>query len=192
MANYATTDQFYDYQDQIARGTKDALVTDLLTRATDMVNGALGFTFSDYADEATDKNVWSGNGGYYLYLTCHESGSVTGVTQVASRGTNDESEIEIDDYVVETRGRLYRDSEWLPRTWYRVTAKWGVGPVPARIVEITLEVAVNLYNLRQNGTSPTQGVEGNGSTAYPRALTWAQRSVIESVRMGYWAAWHED
>ncbi len=111
---------------------------------------------------------------------------------MTSRGTGYESETEVDDYVAESRGRLYRDVGWLPRSWYRVTAKWGVGPVPARVVEITLEIAVNLYNLRQNGTSPTQGVEGGGATSYPRALTWAQRAIIEDVKMEYWAAWHED
>ncbi len=54
---YATVDQLYDYLDQIERGTKDTLLSDLLERATDMVNGVLGFEFTDYAAEATGKDI---------------------------------------------------------------------------------------------------------------------------------------
>lgn len=189
---YATLDQLYGNLDQLTKGEHDEELRDILDQATDIVNKALGFEFADYDAEASEQDVWSGNGGRWLYLPCHEAGSVAGVTQVASRGASSESETAITDYVVETRGRLYRDAEWLQRRWYRVTAKWGVGPAPDAIVRVTLEVATNMWNMRGNGSSSTAGVAGDGAVTYPRSLTWAQKSVIQGVKIKYWAAWHDN
>jgi hypothetical protein len=128
--------------------------------------------------------VWSGAGGKILYLPTHQAESVESVNQITGRGTDDEALTEIEDYVVETRWRLYRDYGWLPRTWYRVEAIWGVGPVPPEVVQVTLQVAQNIWMGRGAGRfSESLGAEGG--VAYNRAVTWAEKSVLAKVRQKY-------
>lgn len=186
---YATTADLYNYLPQLTPSAEtDALLQDALDRAEQIVNRYLQFEFAAYPATATDQDVYSGNGGHYLYLPHHQADSVTGVTQIASRGMTSETGTAITDYVVESRNRLYRAAEWMQRTWFRVTAKWGVGPVPDDVVEVTLEVAVNLWRMKDAGSWPSQGAEDGGAMRIPRALTWAQRSILDAVRMQYWGA----
>lgn len=184
---YATVDQLREYLPDIPAGTEeDALLSSVLERATAIVEAELGFAFApwDYLAEARD--VYTGAGGAWLYLPAHMPESVVKVALVALRGTGDESTAEVTTYLEDSRYRLYRDDGWLPRRWYRVTAVWGYGAAPAEIVEVTLEVAVNIWRGRDAMNWSTElGASGGGSTPYRRALTWAQRSIIERVKQQY-------
>lgn len=191
---YATVDELKAYVSQLASTTStvtDAVLEDVLERATDTVDDELGFSFADWVEyaEATARDVNAGAGGRILFLPAHQADSVESVEMVSGRGTASEGLTAVTDYVVETRWRLYRDGGWRPATWYRVAAVWGVGPAPASIVQVTLEVAVTIWQGRTAGAfSPVVGVEGGGAVAYKRALTWDQRARIQRVASTYrWA-----
>lgn len=70
-----------------------------------------------------------------------------------------------------------------------MTAMWGYGPAPASAVQVELEVAVNIW---QGKAAPnwaaSVGVEGGGAVPVNRALTWAQRSILEGIRARYLGA----
>jgi hypothetical protein len=184
MSAYATVVDLREYLDQV-RDTEatDAALETVLERATAMVDGVLGFHFSAYGETATERDVWSGAGGEFLYLPAHEAGSLTGITLVSGRGTDWEAETEITDYVVEERWRLYRYAGWTRRRWYRATAVWGLGDPPAEVVEVTLQVAVNLWQGRDAGRW-SENV-GEGAVQYQRALGWPQRNTLAPVRNKY-------
>jgi hypothetical protein len=111
---------------------------------------------------------------------------VTSVDLVASRGSDSESTEAVTEYVEETRYRLYLDAGWQQRRWYRVSAIWGYGAVPSEIVEVTLEVAVNIWQGRSAMSwSGELGATGGGAMPYRRALTWAQRAIIDRVKGQY-------
>ena len=189
---YATVAQLREYLPDVpVDAENDALLTNVLERATAIVEAELGFAFAgyeptDYGYLAEPKDVYSGIGGPWLYLPAHMPESVTAVDLVASRGSDNESTEAVTEYVEETRYRLYLDAGWLPRRWYRVAAVWGYGAVPAEIVEVTLEVAVNIWRGRDAMNWSTElGATSGGATPYRRALTWAQRSIIERVKGQY-------
>lgn len=186
---YATVVQLKGYLPQVTSG-EDSLLSTILDRATGMVDDHLGFSFAAYGVTATERDVWSGNGGEYLLLPAYKSGSLASVYLVSQRGTADEDDTdEVDDYTEDERWRLWRAAGWPRRTWYRVTAIWGPGAVPASIVEVTLEIAVNIWRGRDAGAFDRSGAEGGGSIAYARALTWAQRSAIDKVKYQFLGAW---
>lgn len=178
---YATIDQLYEYLPQLPVGGSDALLEDLLERATAIITEALGFAFGDYGERATARDVLHKR-GKLLFLPAYKQGSITKVEMLSGRGLSDESAEEVNGYVDDGRW-LYHDNGWAAGCWYRVTALWGYGPPPASISEVTLEVAVNIWRGRDASQwSGTIGVEGQGSMQYNRALTWAQRSIIDGVR----------
>lgn len=189
MAAYATLADLKGYLTQLAgKEEHDEVLEDVLERATDIVDDELGFSFAAYDEyaEAEEHDVWSGNGGRYLYLPAHQDDSVESVYLVTGRGTTSEATTAVTDYLEETRWRLYRDAGWTPRSWYRVAAVWGPGPAPASIVQVTLEVAVTIWQGRGTGNfARLTGVEGSGAVAYNRALTWDQRTRIAKVAGDY-------
>lgn len=182
---YATLDEFIEVVPQLAeRSEEHGAMAATLERATAIVNLALGFEFSAYGDEEATKDVRC-YGGAYLDLPHHEADSVETVLEVTGRGATYESTEAITDYIEEADGRLYRYEGW-GDGWYRVTAIWGYGPAPESIVQVTLEVAVNLWQGRQAGLfSDIVGVEGGGAVGYRRALTNQQRMIIDQVRVAY-------
>lgn len=182
---YATFAQLRGYLEQLT-DADETLATAILERATGIVNDELGFEFAAYGASA-DRDIDAGWGGRYLYLPAHQEGSVTAVVQVSNRGMASELTTPITDYVVETRWRLYRASEWLPRTFYRVTAVWGPGPVPEQAVEVTLEVAVNIWRGRHTANFSSQ-LGADGGSTYNRALTWGQKSILQRLRARYYLA----
>jgi hypothetical protein len=184
---YATVAQLRQYLPDVpVDADNEALLTSILERATAIVEAELGFAFAAYDYVAENKDAYSGAGGRWLYLPAHMPESVTAVDLVASRGLDGESTEAVTEYVESDRYRLYLDSGWLPRRWYRVTAVWGYGAVPAEIVEVTLEVAVNIWRGRDAANwSADLGASGGGATPYRRALTWAQRSIIDRVKRQY-------
>ncbi|MDD5059300.1 MAG: hypothetical protein PHQ60_15695 [Sideroxydans sp.] len=184
---YATVAQVREYLPQLG-DDDEALLEDVLDRATDIIDGELGFSFAAYDEyaAASNRDVYSGAGGKWLYLPAHEADSVESVYLVSQRGTDDEETDELTEYVVETRSRLYLEEGWLPRRWYRVAAVWGYGPAPDAIVQVTLEVAVNLWQGRDAVSwSGSLGVDGGSSRPYQRSLNWAQKSIIQRVKSQY-------
>jgi len=180
------------YLKQVAVGaTPDADLQAVLDRAEEIVNDALGFVFAAWALAATTRDVECRHGGRWLELPYHKAASVTAVKAISGRGTTDESTETITDWLEESDGRLYADAGHSSTTWYRVTAIWGYGPAPANIVEAELEIAVNIWMGGDAGNSQnTVGVDGQGARSFNRALTWAQRSIIDGVRARYLGVVH--
>lgn len=184
---YASVTQLREYlKDLPASDETDDLLEAILERATALVDGELGFAFAAYGYTASEIDVYSGAGGKWLYLPAYQSGSLGDVALVSSRGTDDEDTEAETEFVQESRYRLYRDVGWLPRRYYRVSAVWGYGEAPEAIVEVTLQVAVNIWRGRDAMQwSSSVGAEGGGAVSYQRALSWAQRSIIERVKTQY-------
>lgn len=181
--SYATVAQLRKYLPQAATGTAaDAELQTALDTATDIVDLALGFSFAE-AGVAADRDVQCPGNGQLFELPAHVDGSVDAVYHVAARGADDEGLTEITGFINENGG-LFRAAGWLNGEWYRVTAQWGTGAAPASIVEVTLELAVNVYRGKDRGMfTDVIGVEGAGSVAYARALTNQQRMIIDAVRL---------
>lgn len=188
---YATVEELKAYLTQLAAPTStvpDGVLEDVLERATDTVDDELGFSFADWVEyaEPTARDVNAGNGGKWLYVPAYQPGTLASVHRVVGRGLGLEGLLEVTEYVEETRWRLYYDRGWTPWTWYRISAVFGAGPAPASIVQVTLEVAVTIWQGRMAGAfAPSVGVEGGGQGAYKRALTWDQRARIQKVAQDY-------
>lgn len=168
---------------------QDADTSDLLTayldRATDIVDLELGFGFADYGSVATAKDLRLRVDSEYLRLPYYQAGSITAVAALSAKGTTSETTEAITDYAVLDDKRLWREAVWTAG-WYRVTAKWGYGPAPASIVQLTLEIAVNLWRGRDNaGYSDVVGAGGGGAVGYERGLTNRQRMILQDVRNRY-------
>lgn len=185
--SYATVTQLRTapYLKQVGSGAaNDNALQDVLNRAEQIVNDALGFEFADYAAAGTAKDVLCRYSGNWLDLPYHLADSVTAVYTVNGRGTSYESTAAVTDWMEEDDGRLYAYEGLSAGTWYRVTAIWGYGVAPASIIEVELEVAVNIWMGGDAGNSQnTVGIDGQGARSFNRALTWAQRSIIDGVRM---------
>lgn len=191
--SYATVAQLREYLGQVATGAaQDAKLQTILDRATVIVDGALGFGFAAYGEEASERDV-SGSRDLYLRLPAYEAGSVATVAAVYGRGTSYESTGEVSDWLAEEELRPYRlycEHGW-PERWYRVTAIWGYGPAPADVVEVEIEVAVNIWRGRDASMWQSEvGAGGEGGMSFNRALTWAQRSIIDAVRAQYLGVVH--
>ncbi len=188
---YGTVSELRQLLGQVSAGdANDDLMEVFLERATDTVDLVLGFSFADwpYAAEPTDKDVLS-SGGQYLYLPACEAESVDKVSLITSRGKTTETTTEVEDWLAEETERpyrLYRADGWTLGAWYRVTANWGYGPAPVSVVQVTLELAVNLWRGKDRGMySDVIGVEGGGAVGYQRALTNQQRMILSAVRARY-------
>lgn len=204
--SYASTDQLRGYLKQIPADvapstTNDDLLQAVLDRSTSMVNDALGFAgvggaFATWATAATTRDV-RGEGGEWLYPPSYQPDSVDTVSEVYSKGLTSETTHAVTDWAEEEAsqapgGRLYRSGGWGDRAWYRIGAIWGYGPAPNSIVEVTLELAVNLWRAKDAGRfSNVVGVEGGGAVGYEKALTPQQQMVVLNVarRFGFGGIW---
>jgi hypothetical protein len=188
---YATVAQLRAYLTQVATGaTNDALLTTVLARAHEIVNDALGFAFDTAWAGPSDQDVYEEHSRRWLTLPYHQLASVAAVSTVHGRGTSTETTTVVDDWLEEADGRLYLDAGWTPG-WYRVEAAWGYGPAPAHVVEVELRVAVNIWRGRDASQWQSElGAEGQGAVPYNRALTWAERSILDGVRMRYLGVVH--
>jgi len=181
--SYASVEQLRAYLPQVASGSaNDVLLQAVLDRATEIVDLELAFSFAGYGTKAA-KDVRA-EGGEYLNLPGHKAASVTTVYAVSSKGASYESTSEITDFEELEDGRLYYCTGWTQGGWYRVTAEYGYGTVPEAIVEVTLQVAINIWRSR-DATGTTIGPDGQGQVSVNRALTWNQRSIIDRVRGTY-------
>jgi hypothetical protein len=180
--SYGLITEMYTLLPQVTvSAANDALLGEMLSRATDIVDMALGFSYASYSAAAA-KDVRA-VGGQYLELPAYELGSVTAVYAVSGKGTLSEGTDAVTEYDALDDGRLYANGGWGADTWYRVTAEWGYGTPPDSIVQVTLEVAVNLWRGKDRGLySDVIGVEGGGAVGYQRALTNQQRMIIAGAR----------
>ena len=182
---YGTVVQLREMLPQVAASAAtDTFLTTLLERATDIVDLALGFSFA-VGGVAAAKDIRAA-GGQYLELPGYTVATIASVYEVDAKGTTSETTevVAATEYDILDDARLYKDDGWGVGQWYRITAIWGWGPVPASIAQVTLEVAVNLWRGRDRGMySDVIGVEGGGAIGYQRALTNQQRMIIDGVRV---------
>lgn len=188
---YASIDQLRNYLEQVpaeaeVAGTDDKL-EEVLDRATGIIRDALraeiGDVTFDFAawPSASTKDVRAQRGPY-LVLPAHQLASVTAVALNGSAIASTLWE-ELDDgtlYYVNSAGH---ELDW-GRYRYTVTAVWGYGPASDfdSIVELTLELAVNIWQSKQEGRfTNVVGVEGSGAVGYEGALTPLQRAIIQRV-----------
>lgn len=171
----------------------DTLLSQALDRATDIVRGAMRSLLADPTFDYTGWNVASttivrGYDGYYLHLPPYRAGTVTLVESQSGSSPSAYTTLSSDIWEATSSGSLYRASGWGGAMWgelprYRVTAVWGYGPTPPdAIVQLTLELAVNIYRTRdKGGFTDTIGVDGQGATRFVSGLTNLQRQVLESM-----------
>jgi hypothetical protein len=168
------------YLPQVPAGVEiDAELLGILETATDVVIGAMGFTFAGYASAAS--RSWSSYGGEtILQLPYHQDGTLTALAHDSTAIDSTDYEAEADSHI-----HLYRSSGWSAGR-YTATAAWGYGDPPDSIVQVTMEVAVNLWRGRDRGMyTDVIGVEGGGAVGYQRSMTNQQRMVLEHVRRRY-------
>lgn len=181
---YITLDQLRAYLQQTKPGTEhDATLTDICARATSIVNGALGFVYADYTAGTRRVRAYSSD---WLFLPPYEPGSVTSVLWgTYTVPTSDYEEDSEQRALVRTNtgfGLLPLGS-WGTAT-YTVTANWGYGPPPESIVEVTLEVAVNIWRSKERGGfTELVGTEGGGATVRAiQGLNKQQQAMIEAEK----------
>jgi hypothetical protein len=172
----------------------DVLLLDVLDRATDVVRSAMR---SLLADPTFDYAAWPSASAkivrafdtYELRLPPHQAGTVTLIENQTGSYPSTYTALDANAWEDTGSGTIYRSGGWggvfwgtLPR--YRVTAVWGYGPVvPDAIIELTLEVAVNLFRTRDTGGYvDLVGVEGGGATRPVAGLTKLQQQVLENIR----------
>lgn len=186
---YATAVQFRQYLPQAEEGSEnDALIHDVLERATALVSPVVGVPFFGVGEDwptAAVKRVFSEE-SVWLKLPPYQEGSITLLTEVGSTASLTDWEERWDT----GRGYLWREAGWAAKR-YSVTAVWGAGPAPANVVEVTLECAVNLWRMRDRGmyqevqTGPgTAGTGGGQVTAlrFIGGLTSQQRAILTAER----------
>lgn len=189
--SYATIAQLREYLQQVKAGAeRDAELQTVLDRAHAIAASLVGFTFAAWPDTASEQDVECGHGGRWLEIGAHKAGSVTAVALVSGRGAAGETTDEVSDWLEEDDGRLYLDGGWSPG-WYRVTAIWGYGPAPADAVQLDLQIAINIWRGRDaSDFAGVVGVEGQGATAYNRAVTWSERNLADGIRAKYLGVVH--
>jgi len=185
---YASVTELREYLTQVSTGlTNDALLSNVLERATALIDRRLGFTFASYGAVATAKDVLNARSTDTLYLPQYKSGSITTIYEVLGKGDTSESTTEVlsTAYDVLDDAGLYCYAGWFAG-WYRVTAIWGYGAAPEDIVQVCLEKAINLWGARDSRQiSDVVGVEGGGAIGYQRSWTNAQQEILNRVRAEY-------
>lgn len=205
---YITPENITAYLDQLQVSDPEtlALLEAIAERATGIVDTALGFSFEGYT--AAEERTFQTRGGYRLYIDSAKPGSVTTVLSP--------SDVELDgNYqpVTNEAGNVYAlDAitngsfwfwEWgtpppncnlmsfpMQGTWpIKVTAEWGYGPPPPVIVQLTLEVAVNIWRSKDaGGFAESIGARQGGAvniTRYVAGINRDQQIIIDSVRSKY-------
>lgn len=193
-ATYATRDDLRQYLQQVEQTPEsDAVLQACLDRAQSIVDGALTFTFAGYST-ASAKSVRS-YGASVLALPPHQAGSVTSVVYGGAALDTDGYEETPGGYlaIIEPVTGFFTwrgwaaPAEW-PRGVYLITAAWGYGTPPDSIVQVTLELAVNIYRAKDKGMfTDTIGVDGSGGVQYIGGMTNLQKQIVENVRRQYQA-----
>lgn len=186
---YITAADLRAYLPQVPSDTTTTnLLTAIADRATAIVDAALGFRYDPAA--AGSRTVY-GTGTPYLALPPDTApGSVTsisapagvtvppytvaGTTLIALDASGNQVSVVHDPFYV-------HHAVWRP-VWtlgapYTVTATYGV--VPADVVQVTLEVAINIWRSKDKGSfTDVIGPDGAAGTRFVGGLTNQQRAIL--------------
>lgn len=184
--------------------TVDLLLQDALDRATGWIDEILSpISFGDYP-AASARRV-EGLGETTLYLPAHMAGSVTAVSYGGQAITDYEvlpsgNLYRQAGWALTQPGRTTDDVlagaplGWRPAQtdWafvvegaghYQVTARWGYGPPPPAVAQLCLELAVNIWRLRERGMATESiGADGGSRSIYAGGINKTQRVVLDAIR----------
>lgn len=191
-----TRDELYAYLPQVTQDAgNNAIMDDVLARATSIVEQAVEHEYAaaGVSNAApTTVEVYS-YGAPYLMVPLHVAGSieaVVGPDGVVVPSTYYSEQPDGTLYPTTTAGwpvwwspsRPYPTYVWAPGR-YLVTADFGPSAAPEAIVQVTLEVAVNIWRSRDKGSfTETVGVDGSGGIRFISGLTAGQQGIIETER----------
>lgn len=182
MAAYVTAADIRAYLQQVP-ATEDTLLGTIATRATAIVEEALGFSFGDYTLATSNVTVYS-YGLHILRLPPHQQGSVAAVTEIYGGPVAGWAEDSDGNLYIGTASFFYGAAWGTGR--YIVSARWGYGPVPESVKEVTLELAINIWRGKDRGMwQDVIGVEGGGALRFTGGLTNQQRAILEAVKARY-------
>ena len=164
--SYTTLSQLKAYAG-IVSSDDDALLTDLIARAQEMIDAAAGRTFECAADGERRLDAEAGVEGSILWL----DRDLCQITRVVN---GDGVEVLAGEYVTEPRGdtpyyalRLLASSgkEWTYATdaenAIAITGRWAYSlTAPKRIEQLCIEAATALYRLRDNPVAVRLVVDG--------------------------------
>jgi hypothetical protein len=148
----------------------DQLLQTVLERATAIVDRFLGFSFVGYTNGTkqivTSRSAW-------LALPPHDS------TQPVVPSI---STMRLSSYQYINKSLYALGSNWAALgAVVEVEAAWGYGNVPLDLVEVTLEIAVNIWRSK-DAARFTNVVFNEGSVGYEGALTPLQRQIIDKIK----------
>jgi hypothetical protein len=158
------------------------LVENILDRATSIVDGFLQFSFSGFTS-GTAVKVKAGYGAY-MPIPPHDYGSVTAVLDGSGGDL-------VGLWEELASGTLYAVTDnGYEGNWnggrYTITADWGYGNVPDDVIEVTLELAVNIWRSKDSGRfTNVIGASDGGAVGYEGALTPQQKMVLTNVKRKY-------
>jgi len=187
---YATLEQLKDYL-SITSNTDDALLTDLLARATAMIEQMTRKVFeaplfSTARRFGREYMMWDGVMRWdYLLLP-------SGVYIAELNGAKDGDDVtiplaEIDKHPVDAPHSILvrRDKRWCGRTQTaEITARWGYSTDPPDdIIHATIRLAAWLYRQRGTANDPDRPtVADGGLVLLPSALPDDVRLILERYR----------
>jgi hypothetical protein len=197
---YATLAQLKAYLNQITDDSQDALLEDVLDRATAIIDTVVGYSF---APAASGERVVYGNGTDYLIPPQFVAGTVESVATITGYTVPDY--IEQAGALVVTResltGAAYHSQSlsgapygltggWLAGVPYTVTADFGVAAtVPLDIQECCLQLAVRIWRAKDAGFSDVVGVEGSGDVGYNGALPALVKKILTTYATSSPGVW---
>lgn len=180
-ATYLTIEEFagedgYLHQLDITEPSVETKALAVLERAESIVDGILGYHYEAYANG--QKTVRAQRGEYFT-LPAHDIGSVTAVTDMYDVTLDEWQELE-NGMLLFTNAYGYLGN-WGGAFW-KVTADWGYGPVPPDVKEVTLEIAVNIWQSAEAGKfTDVVGASDGGAAGYEKELTAQQRMILKNA-----------
>jgi hypothetical protein len=174
---YATLAQLKAYLNQITDDSQDALLEDVLDRATAIIDTVVGYSF---APAASGERVVYGNGTEPDYI--EQAGALV-VTRESLTGAAYHSQ--------SLSGAPYGlTGGWLAGVPYTVTADFGVAAtVPLDIQECCLQLAVRIWRAKDAGFSDVVGVEGSGDVGYNGALPALVKKILTTYATSSPGVW---
>ena len=144
--------------------------------------GALWTGWANYPAAAI-RTVYGQNSDN-LWLPAHEIGSVTAVTLNGAAWIG-WTEDPYSGQLLLPRPPAVVGNATQYGTWgdelYKVTAKWGFGPMPEDVTQVVLELAVNIWRGRDRGMwAETHGPAGGG-LRFTGGLTKMQERILETA-----------
>lgn len=171
----------------------DSVLQSCLDRASDIVRSAMRAaladpTFDYAAWAAASTKIVRAYDGCFLRVPPYQAGSITLIEYQSGSTPSSYTALTAAQWETSSNGDVYRASGWGNSGWgdlarYRVTAVYGYGPTPPdALVELTLELAVNIWRSRDTGGFSEQiGVEGPGAIRIVAGLNKLQQRVIDDL-----------